>query len=101
MKTLVKQNYILYICPGTGEHGFLLFRARYGCSLKDTDSPGNPNPYIKFTAVDSSGNQYTRTSSVKSGTRNPSWNEWVPVSDRDWYLFRMQVWNDNNFFARS
>ena len=95
----ISQANILYICPGTGERGFLLFRARYGRSLRDTDFLSNPDPYIKFTAVDSSGYQYTRTSSVKSGTRNPSWNEWVPVSDRDWYFFRMQVWDDDNFLA--
>ena len=93
----INQANILYVCPGTGERGFLVFRARYGCSLRDTDSwlADDPEPYIKFTAVDSSGGHYSRNSSVKSNTRNPSWNEWVPVSDREWYFFRIQVWDED------
>ena len=97
----ISQANILYVCPGIGERGFLLFRARYGCSLEDTDGVSYPDPYIRLTAVDSSRNHYYRTSSVISNTRNPTWNEWIPFSDRDWYLFRIRVWDDDYFWDDS
>ena len=96
----IAQANALYNCQNTGVRGFLLYRTRYGRNLEGTDGPGNdPDPYVKFTSIDSSGNHYSRQSSDKSGTRNPDWNEWVPVSDREWNSVRVQVWDEDSFLT--
>nr|CCA61951.1 bone morphogenetic protein 1 [Suberites domuncula] len=90
----------LYTCPGNGVNGFLMYRVRDGASLPDTDPAlNNPDPYVRFTSVDQYGNKHFRQTSVKSGTTNPVWNEWVSVSERSWQFFRVRVWDDDNFFT--
>ena len=94
----VQQANRLYSCPKHGVTGLLVVHVGNGRSLPDTDPIWNaPDPYVKITAVDSSNNHYTRTTSVKQGTTTPNWNEYLEVPEREWQFFRIQVWDDDNF----
>ena len=88
----------LYSCPKRGITGVLVVHVGNGRSLPDTDLIwSDPDPYVKITAVDSSNNNYTRTTSVKQGTTSPNWNEYLEVPEREWQFFRIQVWDDASF----
>ena len=92
----IEQANALYNCQATGTSGFLVYHARYGLSLEDTDPKGNlPDPYIQFTSIDSNGNHVTKRTSSKSGTVDPTWNEWISVSEREWNSFRVRVWDED------
>ena len=94
----VEQAKRLYSCPKRGTRGRFVFFIGNGQSLPDTDPIWNaPDPYVKITAVDSAGNHYIRKTSVKSGTTNPVWNQYLMLPGREWQFFRMQVWDDDNF----
>ena len=95
----IAQANALYNCQNTGVRGFLLYRAKYGHNLRDTDGAwfGDPDPYIEFTSIDLNKNRIKQRSSDKPETRNPIWNEWVPVREREWNSFRVRVWDDDSF----
>ena len=94
----VEQAKRLYSCPKRGTRGRFVFFIGNGQSLPDTDPIWNaPDPYVKITAVDSAGIHYIRKTSVKSGTTNPAWNQYLRLPGREWQFFRMQVWDDDNF----
>ena len=68
--------------------------------MPDTDPVLNlPDPYVKFTIVDSRGNKHYRQTSVQGGTTSPSWNEWVYVQQLEWQFFRIRIWDDDNFLT--
>ena len=84
----VQQTNNLYSCPKCGVTGRLLVYMKNGQSLPDTDPIWNaPDPYIKITAVDSASNHHVCTTSVKSGTTSPTWNESVELPRRTWQFF--------------
>ncbi len=86
----------LYRCPGKGLKGILKVHIRYARNLPDTDPLFNdPDPYVKITAVDSNGNQVVKSTTVKGGTTNPTWNQWVDLGGRDWQFFRIRIWDDD------
>ena len=93
----VQQANSLYSCPTTGRgvNGTLVVYIRSGQSLPDTSDSFRsfPDPYIKLTAIDSSGTKYTGTTAVRSGT-SPEWNENLNFPNREWQFFRIQVWDD-------
>ena len=89
----VEQANSLCSCPRRGGvTGVLVVYVRSGQSLPDTNT--TPDPYVKITAVDSSGNHHVRTTSVKNGTTNATWNEDLEVPEREWQFFRIQVWDN-------
>ena len=94
----VQQANLLYSCPKSGVTGLLVVNVKNGRSLPDTDPIWNaPDPYVKITAVDSTGNHQVRTTSVKQGTTSPNWNENLELTEREWQFFRIQVWDDDSF----
>ena len=56
----------LYSCPRRGVTEVLVVHVKNGQSLPHNNTV--PDPYIKITAVDSSGSHHIRTTSVKQGT---------------------------------
>ena len=97
----IAQTKRMYHCPGGGITGFLMFQVDDGENLPCTDPPGclnYPDPYIKFTSVDSSGNKHIDQSSVQSGEVSPEWNEWVYVSEQEWQFFRLRIWDSDSWF---
>lgn len=98
-KDIIQTNR-LYSCPKQGVQGFLMYRVRRGTSLPDTDPVLNdPDPYVKFTSIDSDKNQYVRQTSVISGTTNPEWNEWILLVEKEWQFFRISVFDDDSFLT--
>ena len=96
----VQQANLLYSCPRSGVTGLPVIHIKSGCSLPDTDPALNsPDPYVKITAVDSSGVQYTRDTSVKLGTTDPNWNEFLKLPEREWQFFRIKLWDDDDFLT--
>ena len=94
----IEQAKHLYSCPGSGVRGALIFQVQRGVSLLDTDPIWNsPDPYVKFTIVDSRGDKYYKQTSVKDGTTSPTWNEWLFVRQLEWQFFRIRVWDDDDF----
>ena len=93
----IQQANILYSCPARrGITGSLRVHIRNGQSLPDTDPAGDTSdPYVKITAVDSSGIKHTRSTTMKSDTTSPNWNENLNFSNREWQFFRIQVWDDD------
>ena len=86
----------LYSCPNRGVTGVLVVHVRDGRSLPDTDPIWNlPDPYIKITAVDSSGIHHVRTTTAKQGTTSPNWNKNLELPERDWQFFRIQIWDED------
>ncbi len=92
----ITQTNRLYTCPGRGIKGILKVYVRYARNLIDTDPLFNdPDPYVRITAVDANGRQVVRSSSKKDGTTNPTWNEWVEFSGKEWQFFRIRIWDDD------
>ena len=95
-----QQANAMYSCPRRGVSGLLVVYIRVGRSLPDTDPIWNaPDPFVKITAVDSSGVKHIRQTTVKDGTTSPYWNEYLEVPDREWQFFRIQVWDDDDFLT--
>ena len=86
----IQQANSLYSCPKRGVSGTLVVRIRNGQSLPDTDYFSVPDPYIKLTAIDSSGTKYTQTTAVRGGTF-PNWNKSLNFPNCEWQFFRIQV----------
>ena len=80
----------LYNCPAPGREGYLLLHIRDGKNLEDGD-----NPYVEIKAVDSTGHEYVQDTLFKRETKNPTWNEWLSFSYREWQFFRISVWDHN------
>ena len=96
----IEQAKRLYSCSGRGVRGALIFQVQRGVSLPDTDPVLNsPDPYVKFTIVDSGGNKHYKQTSVQEGTTSPTWNEWLYVQQLEWQFFRIRVWDDDNFLT--
>ena len=96
----IEQANRLYSCPDNGIRGALIFHVKSGVHLPDTDPIHNsPDPYVKFTIVDSRGVKYYRQSSIKSGTTSPTWNEWIYVQQLEWRFFRVRVWDADSFLT--
>ena len=84
----------LYKCAGHGIRGSLIVQVRLGYNLKDTDSGSDlPDPYVKITAVDSDGDTLMQQTSYKLNTRYPVWNEQINMTNREWQIFRITVWD--------
>ena len=98
--TDVTQVKRLYRCSGRGECGLLILDIRYGRNLEDTDSwlSGDPDPYVEIKAITSNGDRYIKKTSHKQGTRNPTWNEKLVFSIKEWQFFRIRVWDNDLFF---
>ena len=93
----IEQVNLLYSCPKTGTYGRLRIKVRCAVNLPDTDPWLNaPDPYVRITAIHTS--TVTRHTSVKSGTQNPTWNELIDLGVYQWKYFRVQMWDDDNFF---
>ena len=62
----------------TPVRGHLKVKILYARNLPVTDLMLNdPDPYVKVLAVKSDGNEYSKKTSIKQGTRNPTWNTWL------------------------
>lgn len=66
-------------------------------SLRDTDGWLNkPDPYVRVTAVDRFGRHIIRQTSVKRGTQNPVWNQWLDFGRNTFQdRFSMQIWDQD------
>ena len=96
----VQQANLLYSCPKRGVTGLPVVHIRNAHSLPDTDPLWNsPDPYVRITAVDSSGVQYVRDTSVKEGTTSPNWNEFLKLPEREWQFFRIKLWDDDDLLT--
>ncbi|XP_064402748.1 zinc metalloproteinase nas-14-like [Halichondria panicea] len=77
--------------------GNLLVNARYGRNLPDKDGWLNKSdPYMEFIAVDRFGNSRRLTTSVRSGTHNPNWDQSLNFGYRAWRYFRVRVYDSDN-----
>ena len=88
----------LYRCPGEGQEGLLRLYIRYGRNLEDTDTKiltGDPDPYVRVKAISSTGSEYTKQTSHKQGTQNPTWNQELFLGNREWQFFRISVWDSD------
>ena len=98
--TDITQMKRLYRCSGRGERGLLVLDIRYGRNLEDTDTDtgwlsGDPDPYVEVKAITSNGVEYMKKTSHKRGTRNPTWNEKLVFSIKEWQFFRIRVWDSD------
>ncbi len=95
----------LYSCrcqSNAGIQGNLTIYVRRGVNLLDTDRGSNlPDPYVRVTGVDCSGNQVVRTTRHISNNRYPSWNQWLVMGVRRWQFFRISVWDNDFGLSRS
>jgi Ca2+-dependent lipid-binding protein len=73
---------------------------RSASNLPDTDPIwDDPDPYVQVKATKSDLQRTTRTTSVKSGTRNPTWNTWLTMSGCAFLNYlTVQVFDDDIFF---
>jgi hypothetical protein len=93
----IQQANTLYNCPKIGVTGVLVFNIKEGNSLPDTDPVGNdPDPYVKITAVDSSGNKYSEETDSDGGEKSPTWNQHLSFNKHEWQFFRIQVWDKDS-----
>ena len=98
-KDIQQVNY-LYDCPGAGITGRLRIKVRYARNLPDTDPWLNaPDPYVRITAIHSSTSTVTRDTSVKMGTQNPTWNEFLGFGVHRWKYFYVQIWDYDFLFG--
>ena len=62
----------------TPRNGHFKVYVKYARNLPDTDGWWNrPDPYVRITAIKSSGARYTKTTHYIQGTQNPDWNTWL------------------------
>ena len=80
--------------------GSLRVMIRSASNLPDTDPIWNdPDPYVQVKATKSDLQRTTRTTSVKRGTRNPTWNTWLTMSGCAFLNYlTVQVFDDDIFF---
>ena len=66
-------------------------------SLRDTDGWLNkPDPYVRVTAFDSNGRPIVRSTSVKQGTQNPVWNQWLDFGRNTFQdRFSIRMWDQD------
>lgn len=78
--------------------GILKVYVRYARNLKDTDPWLNdPDPYVRVIAVDVEGNEHQRDTSVKDGTRNPTWNQWLDMGGKTYQpFFKLQIRDEDS-----
>ena len=79
--------------------GSLRVYIRYARNLPDTDGIWNdPDPYVQVVATASNTLRVTRRTSVKRGTRNPTWNTWLTMSGCAFTnSLTVQVFDDDAF----
>ena len=78
--------------------GHLKVKIRYARNLPDTDPIWNdPDPYVKVSAIKPDGNEYTKKTDTKHGTRNPTWNTWLDMQNGgcEWVGFKVQIWDED------
>ena len=88
----------LYNCRGSGIPGILKVYIRNGQGLPDTDGifAGDPDPYVKVSAVDDRRQRTTHNTRHVKGDRSPAWNQWLDFGGRiSWQYFEMSVWDDD------
>ena len=84
----------LYRCPGVGVKGHLRVFIRYAHNLHNTEPIFNDtDPYVRISAVSSSGNEWTKQTSRKYGTTNPTFNQWIDFGRNSWQFLRIRVWD--------
>ena len=86
----------LYKCPGPGRQGLLMLYIRYGQNIS-TKAHGVSDPYVKIDALSSNGSEHTKESSIKRGSRNPTWNEELFFPNSKWQFFRIRVWDTYDY----
>ena len=94
-KNDIEQTNRLYSCPMPGEQGTLVVYIKNGRNLENTDITSDADPYVKVTAVSSSGENKYKKTLTQSNNLNPIWNEWLYFSNRQWQFFRISVWDDD------
>lgn len=89
----IRQANRRYQCRAAGVAGHLRLYIRYGRNLQDRDGlfSGASDPFVRVTAVDANGNSVTRMTSIKDGTLNPDFYQWLDFGGRAWQFFRIQV----------
>ena len=77
--------------------GALQVKVRYARNLPDTDPIlNNPDPYVVVEAFTSDTSSTSRRTSVKRGTTNPTWNEVLCISGREFArLIKVQVFDND------
>ena len=58
---------------------------------RDFHPSGTGDPFVEVIATDHLRNRIRKATSVKSGTSNPTWNEWLNFGTRVWQKFTVQV----------
>ena len=91
----IEQTNRLYSCPMPGEQGTLAVYIQYGENLENTDTTSDANPYVRVTAVSSTGEKEDKKTMTQRNNLNPIWKEWLFFSDRQWQFFRIRVWNSD------
>jgi len=73
--------------------GNLRVYIRNGNNLPNRDfhPSGTSDPYVEVIATDHLRNRIRKATSVKKGTSNPTWNEWLNFGTRAWQKFTVQV----------
>ena len=83
----------------TPHNGHFKVYVKYARNLPDTDGWWNrPDPYVRITAIKSSGARYTKTTHYIQGTQNPDWNTWLDWQDHgcnSWTHFEVEVMDDD------
>ncbi len=109
-KTLSLQDILqtnrMYSCPckvGSGVVGDLRMFIRHGVNLPaDRGSEKEtPDPYVSITAVDCVGNKVVANTRHKNDSRNPVWDQWLPMGLRKWQYFRISVWDRDVIYGHS
>ena len=81
------------------QNGHFKVYVKYARNLPDTDGWWNrPDPYVRITAIKSSGARYTKTTHYIQGTQNPDWNTWLDWQDHgcnSWTHFEVEVMDDD------
>lgn len=93
-----QQVNLLYSC---GVDGRLRVKVRNGVNLPDTDPAFNsPDPYVKIAAFrTTTTTPVNKQSSVKQGTQNPTWNEYMDFGVSKWLNFEVRIWDDDDFLT--
>lgn len=85
-------------CPGE-----LWVYVQNAKNLQDTDPPGNdPDPYVKLSVLTVTQNgscvESQKTTSIKHGTTNPTWNEWVYMGSCVKSPLCIRIWDDDYYY---
>ena len=62
-------------------------------NLPDRDgwTAGQSDPYIEVVATDVDGDTETKTTPVRGGTNNPSWDDYLVFSDKTWEELKVEI----------